>query len=188
IPIFAWGLTGERISVQQVFGIAVSCAGAIAIVSGGEPARLLQGGVTAGDLWILGAMVSWSVYSVIVKRRPADLEPNVLLLLTIVLAALMILPLWLWEVSQVKAMPTTPDALLAVAYIVLFPSVGAYFCFNRGIDIVGPNKGGLCMHLVPLFGAVLAVLFLGEVFRFYHAAGIALIFAGIAVVTLAGRQ
>lgn len=188
IPAIAWGFTGERISGPHVLGIAVSCAGAITIISAGDPAHLLQGGVTVGDLWVLAAMILWSIYSVIVRRRPADLEPNVLLFLTMALAAVMILPLWLWEASQVKAMATSPEALLAVAYIVLFPSIGAYFCFNRGIDIVGPTKGGLCMHLVPLFGAVLAVLFLGEAFRPYHALGIALIFAGIVMVTRAGRR
>ncbi len=187
IPLIAWGLTGERISTRHVLGIAVSCVGAVAIVSAGDPVRLLRGGVTIGALWVLGAMLLWSVYSVIVRRRPADLDPNALLLATMVLAALMILPLWLWEAAQVKPMATSPPALLAVAYIVLFPSIGSYFCFNRGIDIVGPTKGGLCMHLVPLFGAVLAVLFLGEAFRPYHALGIALIFTGIVLVTRAGR-
>lgn len=187
IPAMAWLGTGERIGGRHALGIAVSCAGAGAIISAGNPARLFAGGVAGGDLWVLGAVVMWSAYSVIVRRRPADLHPNALLLATMALAALMTLPLWLWEAARVQPMPTTADAVLAVAYIVVFPSIASYFCFNRGIEAVGPTKGGLCMHMVPLFGALMAVAFLGEAFRAYHAVGIAAIFAGILLVTRTKR-
>lgn len=187
IPLIAWGLTGERISSLHVLGIVVSCAGIAVIVSAGDPARLIRDGATAGDLWVVAAMLLWSVYSVIVRRRPPDLDPIALLFATMALAAVVTLPLWLWEMTQVRPMATSSEALLAVAYIVLFPSIASYFCFNRGIEIVGATKGGLCMHLVPLFGAVLAVLFLGEAFRAHHATGIALVFGGIFLAARARR-
>ncbi len=188
IPVMAWLATSERITRRHALGIAVSCAGALAIISTGDPAGLFRSGVSTGDLWALAAMAVWSVYSLIVRRRPPDLHPNALLLTTMGLAALMTLPLWLWEMAQVRPMPTTGDALLAVGYIVLFPSIASYFCFNRGIETIGPTRGGLCMHLVPLFGALMAVAFLDEAFRAYHAVGLIAIFAGIFLVTRAADR
>lgn len=186
IPLVAWLGTREAITGLHAVGIIVSAVGAVAIISAGDPLRLFDGDFRDGDLMVLGAMLVWSVYSVVVRRRPKDLHANVLLLMTMVLGSLAMLPLWLWE-STTRPMPLTGDALVAIGYIALFPSIGAYFCFNRGIEVVGPTKGGLAMHLVPLFGALLAVLFLGEAFRAYHAAGILAIFLGVGLVTRAGK-
>jgi drug/metabolite transporter (DMT)-like permease len=187
IPLIVWIGSREGISVLHGIGIIVSAIGAIAIISAGNPLRLLDGDFNRGDLMVIGAMLVWAVYSVIVRHRPKDLHPNVLLWTTMVLGSLATLPLALWEATT-RPMPLTINALMAISYIVLFPSIGAYFCFNRGIEIVGPNKGGLAMHLVPLFGAVLAVLFLGEAFQIYHGVGILAIFLGIGLVTRATNR
>ena len=73
----------------------------------------------------------------------------------------------------------------AVAYVAVFPSILAYICFNRGVELIGSNRAGVCLNLVPLFGAILAIVFLGEHPRVYHFVGFALIIAG---VTLAARK
>jgi drug/metabolite transporter (DMT)-like permease len=187
IPLVVWLGSREGISILHAIGIIVSAIGAIVIISAGNPLRLLQGNFNDGDLLVIGAMIVWSVYSVIVRYRPKDLHPNVLLWTTMVFGSLATLPLSLWEATT-RPMPLSTNALMAISYIVLFPSIGAYFCFNRGIEIVCPNKGGLAMHLVPLFSAVLAVLFLGEAFQTYHGAGILAIFLGIGLVTRAGNR
>lgn len=186
IPLVAWIGDREVITGRHAVGIVVSAAGAVAIISAGDPLDLLDGGFNDGDLMVLGAMLIWSVYSVVVRHRPKDLHPYVLLSTTMALGGLVMLPFWLWEAAS-RPMPLSTEALVAIGYIAVFPSIGAYFCFNRGIEVVGPSKGGLAMHLVPLFGALLAVLFLGEAFRAYHAAGIFAIFLGVGLVTRAGK-
>ena len=186
IPLVAWLATRVAISGLHAVGIIVSAIGAVAIISAGNPLGLFDGDLNNGDLMVLGAMLIWSIYSVVVRHRPKDLHPYALLLTTMALGGLVMLPLWLWEATT-RPMPLTTDVLVAIGYIAVFPSIGAYFCFNRGIEVVGPTKGGLAMHLVPLFGALLAVLFLGETFHAYHAAGILAIFLGVGLVTRAGK-
>ncbi len=186
IPLVAWLGTREAITGLHAIGIIVSAVGAVAIISAGNPLGLLDGDFNDGDLMVIGAMLIWSVYSVAVRHRPKDLHPYVLLLTTMAFGGLVMLPLWLWE-STSRSMPLTTDVLVVIGYIAVFPSIGAYFCFNRGIEVVGPTKGGLAMHLVPLFGALLAVLFLGETFRAYHGVGIFAIFLGVGLVSRAGR-
>ncbi len=73
--------------------------------------------------------------------------------------------------------------MLAIGYVAIFPSIIAYLCFNRGVELVGANRAGLFIHLMPVFGSLMAILFLGEAFRWYHAAGIPLIAAGIFLAT-----
>jgi drug/metabolite transporter (DMT)-like permease len=80
-------------------------------------------------------------------------------------------------------MPFNRNAVLSIAYVAIFPSVLAYFCFNRGVELIGANKAGLFIHLMPVFGSIMAVLFLGERFRLFHALGIFLILTGIGLAT-----
>lgn len=187
IPIVAWLARGERISRFHMIGIAVSGLGALAIVSAGDPLGLLAKGGTVGDLWVLAATTNWAIYSVIVERRPPDLDPNVLLATTMALGAVLTLPFWLGELATHKAVPLDLMPLLALGYIAIFPSIGSYFFYNRGLEIVGPSRGGLSLHLIPMFTALMAVALLGEPFRLYHAAGVGLIALGIVIVARAKR-
>lgn len=187
IPLFAWMMYGSVIGWRHGAGILISCLGALAIISAGDPLALIANGGTIGDLMVLAATTLWSIYSVIVVRRSEDLDPIVVIFATMVIGVVMLLPLWIGEVVIVGGVPVTQTSILAIGYIAVFPSVGAYFCFNRGLEIVGPSRGGLSMHLLPMFTALLAVGLLGEAFRIYHAVGIGLIFAGLIVVAGAKR-
>ncbi len=187
IPIIAWLMHGTLISARHIVGIVVSSLGAFTIISAGDPLALISEGGTIGDLWVFGATTLWAIYSVVVSRRPSDLESGVVLFTTMMVGVLMLFPLWLGEVATVKGMPFDTQSLLAIGYIAIFPSIGAYLFFNRGVEIVGPSRGGLSMHLVPLFTAMLAILLLGESFYLYHGVGLALIFSGVLIVAGARR-
>jgi drug/metabolite transporter (DMT)-like permease len=102
-----------------------------------------------------------------------------------VATSVMLLPVYLWESAFVRTMPVTADALLAVAYVVVFASILAFLCFNRGIEVLGPSTGGLFLHLIPVFAALLAFVFLGERLQAFHAVGIAAIVGGILMATTA---
>ena len=185
LPLFilacSWILERERATPRQVGGILLSLAGILVIMSRGEPASLLGLEVHAGDAWILAAMPIWGVYSVLLKRRPPELGGVAFLFVISALGTLLLLPAALLAPPRWPA----PGALLGVLYIAVFASVLAFICWNRGVAIVGANAAGFTLHLLPLFGTVLAIVFLDETFLAFHALGFATILAGVVVATRA---
>jgi drug/metabolite transporter (DMT)-like permease len=172
----------ERVSLQLAAGIAVSLAGAVLIIARGELSVLTTLSLNRGDLWVLAAVICYAVYAVLLRRRPT-LHPLSFLTATFGLGALLLAPLYCAETLAGRAMAFTPVTVGAVAYVAIFPSILAYLCFNRGVDLAGASRAGLFIHLMPVFGSVLAMTFLGERFGWFHGAGVVLILGGIALVT-----
>jgi drug/metabolite transporter (DMT)-like permease len=185
VPLLSWVIHREPVTGRILLAIAVSIAGVAVVILRGDPAQLATLSFNKGDLIMLIAVFAWSMYTVLVKRRPAALHPQSLLVATMGFATAFLLPVYLWESAFVRPMPVSQDSMLAVAYVVVFASLLAYVCFNRGIEVLGPNKGGLFLHLVPAFAALLAFVFLGERLQGFHAVGIAAIVAGIVLATTA---
>jgi drug/metabolite transporter (DMT)-like permease len=177
----------ERVTPLQGFGVALSLTGAVAVITRGDLAALATLALNPGDLVILVAICCYAAYSALLRRRP-PVAPLTFLAATFGLGATMLLPAFLLEQAFVRTMSAAAETLLAVAYVAVFPSVLAYFCFNRGVELVGANRAGVFIHLMPLFGGAMAVLFLGEAPRPAHAIGIALILAGIALAARPGRR
>jgi len=92
-------------------------------------------------------------------------------------------PIYLWETLTVATLELKPTTMLVIGYVIVFPSIVSYLCYNRGVELVGANRAGLFIHLMPVFGSSMAVLFHGEVFCWYHGLGILLIGAGIYLAT-----
>lgn len=178
ILIWAFVLFGDRPSLRQTVGILVSLTGVAVIAGRGSATTLLRLTLNRGDMIILIAMAVYRVYCVLFRRRPA-VHPLAFLTATMGIGCLMILPFYVWEVASGGRITGGPGTWLGLAYVAVFPSFVAYLLFNRGIELAGAGLAGQSMHLMPLFGSILAVLFLGEEFRMYHAIGIAFIAAGI---------
>jgi len=180
----SWVMERERASRKQVLGMLISLAGILVIVCRGDPAALLHLTLNVGDAWILLAMPVWGAYSVLLKRCPAALGGFDLLFVISLAGTLMLLPgvlIAAWLGAPMR-WPGAPQAL-GVLYMAIFASVLAYVCWNRGVAIVGANAAGFTVHLLPAFGTVLAIAFLGESFAGFHAAGIATILAGVLLAT-----
>jgi len=188
IPLFillcSWLIERERASPRQMAGMLVSLAGILVILSRGSPGALLELDVHAGDAWILLAMPVWGLYSVLLKRRPAELGGLPLLFVLSLVGVVMLAPFA--ALAALHAPPRMPAAqeALGVLYMGLGASVLAFICWNRGVAVVGANAAGFTVHLLPAFGTVLAILFLGEAFAAFHAAGIATILAGVLLATV----
>ena len=187
MPLFmilcSWAIERERASARQVGGMLVSLAGILIILSRGSPAALLELELHAGDLWILLAMPVWGIYSVLLKRKPAELGGVAFLFVLSLAGVLMLAPLaalFAWQAPM--QWPSAPVAA-GVLYMGIFASVLAFICWNRGVAVVGANAAGFTIHLLPAFATVLAILFLGESFAPFHAAGIATILAGVLLAT-----
>jgi drug/metabolite transporter (DMT)-like permease len=182
IIVWAFLLFGELPTVWQGAGVLLSLIGVAAIAAHGSFSALLHLQVNRGDVWIVAAMLIYGVYAAVFRRRPA-VHPMSFLVATMGIGSLMILPFYLWELAQGARIESSPSAWFALAYIAVFPSFIAYLFFNRGIELIGAARAGQSWHLMPVFGSLLAVVFLGERFFLYHALGIVMIAGGIALAS-----
>lgn len=179
-------LNRDRLTAGQALGIGLSLCGVLTIICRGDPNVLIHIDFNRGDLWVLAAMVIYGLYSALLARRPS-MQPFSFLAVSIGMGSLMLVPVFMWE--RLAGAPFHYDlkTLLVVAYVAIFPSVLAYLCFVRGVQLVGPNRAAPFFHLMPMFGSVLAIAFLGETFHLYHAVGYALVLSGVVIATLWGR-
>ena len=171
-------LFGARPTLYQVFGVALSLIGVLAIISQLSLAVLAHVSLNIGDLWLLGALLVTGFYTPLLRRRPA-VHPLSLLVTLMGIGSCMILPFYLWEAGHGATVRGGLPSYAAIGYAAVLPSFIAYLFFNRGVELIGPGRAGQSAHLMPVLGAVLAVLFLGERFHLYHVVGIVLIAAGI---------
>lgn len=173
----------EKIITRQSVGIMLSLVGVVTIIARGQLAALLALSLNGGDLLVLVAVASYAAYSVFLRQRPV-LHPLTFLAVTFMAGTLMLVPFYLWENLAGRVMHfDNTVTLLAVGYVMVFPSILAYLCYNRGVDLVGANRAGLFLHLMPVFGSLMAIAFLDEQFRLFHGMGIVLILGGIVLAT-----
>jgi drug/metabolite transporter (DMT)-like permease len=178
IIVWAYMLFRETPTIRQTLGVLVSLAGVAAIAGHGSWEALAHLQLNRGDIWVLVALVIYGIYCVMLRKRPA-VHPLSFLVTAMGLGSLMMLPFMLWEVAAGARVHGGIPSYLGIAYTAVLPSFVAYLFFNRGIELIGAGPAGQSMHLMPLFGSILAVLFLHEQFQIYHAFGIAMIAAGI---------
>lgn len=187
ILLFSFLIFREKVTTAQLVAVGVSLAGVTVIVSRGSLQVLRDLAFSAGDGWILLAVLGYALYSVLLRGRPG-VHPLTMLAATFALGSLMLAPFYLWGSFSGNGMSLTTTTLAAIIYVAVFPSLVAYLCFNRAVELIGANRVGQYLHLMPVFGSVLAAIFLCERLRGYHFAGGLLIAAGIIMATIAGRR
>lgn len=184
IPLAAFVIGRENVPPRTLLGIAVSFAGVCWIVSRGEAAALLHLHFERADLLVLLAILNYALYSVLLRRRAAGLDPLAFLAATMAAGLVVLMPFWIWELAAGATIPFDPASIAAVLYIGLFASLLAFILWNRCVAMLGATVTGISFHLVAVFTAILAFLLLGEPVRDFHIAGIGLIMAGFALATL----
>lgn len=186
IGLWSLMLFREPLTRRQFAGILVSLAGVAVVVCEGDVARLAALRLNVGDLVIVVAVAVYALYSALLRTRPPMTSLSFLAVI-FALGAAVLAPLTVAEaMSGATFAPLAPLSLAAVAYVAIFPSIVAYLCFNRGVQIIGANRAGPFLHLIPLFGALLAVVFLGERPGIYHALGAVLILGGVFTASRGG--
>lgn len=168
----------ERPSLREVGAIAVSLAGVAVIAGQGSLTVLRSLDINPGDAVVTLAVVCYALYSALLRLKPS-VHPLSLLAATFAIGVVFLVPLAWQEAAAGAQLILTPVSVFAIVYSCVFPAFLAYFCYNRGVELVGPARAGQYVHLMPAFGVVLAVLFLGETLHPYHVAGIGLIGAGL---------
>ncbi len=183
-PLFValWSFVsfGERLTARQAGGICVSLAGVLVIISQGSLALLLGVGFNFGDPWFLLALLIYGYYMAALRNRP-PMHPLSFLAVGMGVGTLFLVPGMVWELAGGKSFVLDLRNVASIGFLWVFPSLVGYLFLNRGVDLIGANRAAPFIHLVPVFGSVMAVAFLGERFELYHAIGYALVFAGITV-------
>ena len=178
ITIWVFLLFREVPMPRQIAGVLVSLAGVGVIAAHGSLSVLTHLRLNPGDLWVLTALAIYGFYCAMLRRRPA-VDPVAFLVAAMGLGSLMMLPFMLMELASGARISGGWTCYAAIAYTAVLPSLVAYLFFNRGVELIGAAAAGQSMHLMPLFGSLLAMLFLNEQFQAYHAVGITLIAAGV---------
>ncbi|RZV13355.1 DMT family transporter [Aliarcobacter butzleri] len=184
IPIFIIILSAiifkTSITKIQFFGVILSTLGVIYLILKGEIDHIFELEFTHGDLWIIAACVDWALYTVLLKYKPKELNSIEFFSITTLIGTIILFIVFLYQGYSFEfSFLEKNEVLYSLAYIVIFPSILSFYFWNRAILEVGANKAGQFTHLMPIFGAILAYFFLGEVMQTYHIVGIILIFLGI---------
>ncbi len=183
IVVISWLVFGERISLRQGIGIALSAFGVLTIVSRGDLSSLPGMSFNIGEIWILVAMLLWAIYTVLLRWRPHQLSAIAFLGAMLMLSLPVLLPFYGWELYQRGSFEVSLSTVAALAYYATVPSVLAYLLWNRGVAQVGPHRAGMMAHLLPIFTVVLSVVFLDEQVFAFHYLGALCVFGGIALTT-----
>jgi drug/metabolite transporter (DMT)-like permease len=185
-PLFVamWSLVlvGVRLTLAQAAGILLSLIGVLVIMLHGDLTTLKEIDFNRGDLIFVLALFIFGLYSVLMARRPA-MHSLSFVGFTFGCGAACMIPLFIHELATQPFMPMNVPNLLTLAYVALFPSIIAYLCFNRGVEIIGPNRAAPFFHLVPVFGTVMSIVFLGERPQLFHFIGFALVLTGVFVAS-----
>jgi len=187
VTLWAFALFRERPSPWQIGGVVLSMAGVALIAAHGSLDALLALRFYRADLWMLASAVIYGLYVVLLRRRP-DVHPLSFMQIAMGLGVCMVAPAYLWELSLGSRIAVQWENFAGIAYMAVFPSFISYLFFNRGVQLIGGTRAGQSVHLMPLFGCVMAVLFLGESFRHYHFSGAVLIGSGIVLAQVKWRS
>ncbi|MGL6069679.1 DMT family transporter [Craterilacuibacter sp.] len=177
--------SGQALSRKQGAGMLLALGGALIIVLRGDWLALARFELTPGDAGVVAAGACWACYTVGLRRLKPGIAPVVQMVVLFAIGVLALLPLALYEGYAGRALHgLTGGGMLALVYLGIFPSVLAFLMYNRAIAVIGSARAASFLYLMPAFGALLSILFLGERVYAYHVAGLATIFSGIAVSAL----
>ena len=188
IVVLSRVLTYTPVTRRQAMGIILSLAGVITIICRADAGLLLSLQINRGDLWVLLAVVSWSFYTFLLRKRPAGLHPLIFLSSIMIIGLVVLAPFYAGEMLLGARVGTDAATCGSILYMAIFPSILAFIFWNQAVEDVGPGTAGLFLHLMPVFGAGLSSVFLGESLHLFHLAGMSLIFSGIYLATIRMKQ
>jgi len=179
IIIFCWLLKIEKTNIFQILGVIFSLCGVAVIITKANLNILLNLNFNKGDLWMVVAMFSWALYSALLRKKKLELS-QLSLLQTIISAGLVfLLPAYLIELTLGYRANIHLPFVLTLTYVVLFPGLASFILWIKGISIIGSNRAGIFLHLIPIFSTIFAIIIFKEKFMLYHLIGAILIISGI---------
>jgi drug/metabolite transporter (DMT)-like permease len=169
----------EKISFNQILGVVFSITGVIIILTRLDFFRLINLDLNKGDLWLLIAMLSWAIYSTMLRIYKIQLKALTFISIIVSIGLIFLLPQFLFEYKNHQLIQFNFPVILITIYVVLFAGLAAYIFWNKGVSIIGPNKAGIFLHLMPIFSSFMAIFILNEKLMSFHIIGAVVIIAGI---------
>ena len=169
----------ERTNKYQILGLIISTLGILSIITKLNLEIILSLNFNKGDLIMIGGVISWGLYSSFLKRKKFTLPLLTLVHVLCTFGLIFIFPQFFYEFSQGQRIDFNIDLIYILIFLALFPSIGSYYCWAGAVSIIGANRAGIFLSLIPLFSTIMAIYFYNEQFQFFHLIGAILIILGL---------
>ena len=169
----------EKTNIFQILGVIFSFTGVILIISKANFKILINLNFNKGDLTMVLAMFSWALYSALLKKKQHELSQITLLEVIISFGLIFLIPVYFIEYKMGYVIKLDKNFILVLTYVVLFPGLASFILWIKGISLIGPNRSGVFLHLMPILSAIMAIIIFNEKFMFYHILGAIFILTGI---------
>ena len=161
----------EETNIFQLLGLILSIIGIGSIISNGDIQKIISLDFNKGDMWMLVCVITWSLYSTLLKKNNFKLSQFTLIQLMVSVGILFLIPQFFYEKSIGLELSLDKNFILILIYVAIFPAIAAYYFWQKGIEIIGPNRASMFIQLMPLFSAVMAIIIFKEKFELYHFVG-----------------
>ena len=183
IPVFVLFLSSilgvEKFNIFQLIGLIVSFIGVLIIFSNADLNKILNLNFNIGNAWMLLAVFCWALYSSLLKKKKLPFSTLGLVEILASIGLIFLIPQFIGEQMYGKEIKFNKAFFLILSFVTLFASIGAYYSWNKAIELIGPNRASIFLHLMPVFGVILAIVLLKEKFQMYHFIGATFIVSGI---------
>ena len=169
----------EKTNKYQIVGLIISVLGILSIITKLNLEIILSLNFNKGDLIMIGGVISWGLYSSFLKKKKFTLPLLTLVHILCSFGLIFIFPQFMYEVAQGKVIDLNIDLFYILIFLALFPSIGSYYCWAGAVSIIGANRAGIFLSLIPLFSTIMAIWFYKEHFQFFHLIGAILIILGL---------
>jgi len=169
----------EKINLSQILGLMLSITGVAIIVTRLDFAKLINLDLNEGDLWLLVAMLSWAIYSTMLITHKTGLKYLSFMTVIVSIGLIFLFPQFLFELNNHQLIKLNIPVILITSYVVFFAGIASYILWNKAVVIVGPNKAGIFLHLMPVFSSFMAIFLLNEKLMHFHIIGATVIIMGI---------
>ena len=179
IIIFSSLMKIEKTNIFQLSGLILSITGVGTIISNADMQKIVSLNFNKGDLWMIICVLSWSLYSTLLKKNKFELSQFALIQIMVFVGLIFLIPQFLYEQSIGLDITINKAFIFILLYVVIFPAIAAYYCWQKAIELIGPNRSAMFIQLMPLFSALMAILIFKEKFQLYHFIGATFIVSGI---------
>jgi len=169
----------EKTNKFQIFGLIISACGILAIITKLKLDILISLNFNKGDLIMMGGVLTWGIYSTLLKKKKFTLPLLTLVHVICTFGLISVFPQFLYELFNGQLIKFDTNLVYTLIFLALFPSIGSYYCWAGAVSIIGANRAGISLSLIPLFGSIMAIVIYGEVFQFFHLIGAVLIILGL---------
>ena len=169
----------EKTNKYQILGLIISILGILSIITKLDLDILLTLSFNKGDILMIGAVITWGIYSAFLKKRKFEVSLLTLVHILCTFGLVTLIPQFLFEFSQGNTIIINDHLIYSLIYLAIFPSIGSYYCWAGAVSIIGANRAGIFLSLIPLFSTILAMIFFDEKFLFFHFIGSILIILGL---------